>query len=193
MIKTARRTFIAALFGVMVAAVPLLDAEAQQNSSDEYTQDEILTAAKGFFGATTQGLAEVIQKVFSDYGQPNGYITGEEGSGAFGVGLRYGNGWLHRKNYSNRRAYWQGPSIGFDLGGNASKVFTLVYDLPNAASLYQRFPGVDGSAYFIGGVGVNYQRSGDIVLAPIRTGVGLRLGANVGYLHYTREHSWNPF
>ena len=193
MTKLARRTFVAALFGLLAAALPVSGAQAQQNSSDEYTQDEILTAAKGFFGAATQGLAEVIQKVFSDYGQPNGYITGEEGSGAFGVGLRYGNGWLHRKNYADRRAYWQGPSIGFDVGGNASKVFTLVYDLPNAAALYHRFPGVDGSAYFIGGVGVNYQRSGDIVLAPIRTGVGLRLGANVGYLHYTREHSWNPF
>lgn len=166
---------------------------AAADASEEYTQDEIYAAASGFFGEVTEGLAKVIEKAFADHGRPNAFIRGEEASGAIVVGLRYGNGTLVRKKYDERKIYWQGPSVGFDLGGNASKVFVLIYNLDRADQLYQRIPGVDGSAYFIGGAGVNYLQVGDIVLAPIRTGVGFRLGANVGYLHFGKEHSWNPF
>lgn len=165
---------------------------ARAQDADTFSQDEILEKARGFFGETTEGLAKAIEKVFEDQGRPNAYITGEEISGAVGVGVRYGNGSLFLKGSESRKIYWQGPSVGFDLGGNAAKVFTLVYHLNSADALFQRFPGVDGSFYFVAGVGVNYQKSGEIILAPIRTGVGLRAGANIGYLHYTREHSWIP-
>jgi len=178
---------LAVLTLALTATLPARAAE-----DDTYKQDEILRAAEDFFGATTEGLAKIVQKLFKEQGEPNAYIAGEEFSGAIGVGLRYGRGRLNRKS-GGRQVYWQGPSIGFDLGGNASKVFTLIYHLPDTNSLFQRFPGVEGTLYVVAGLGVNYQQSGRIVLAPIRTGVGLRAGANVGYLHYGREHSWIPF
>ena len=160
---------------------------------DTYTQEETIDAAAKFFGGTSAGLAKAIEKAFSDLGRPVGYIIGTEGSGAFVVGLRYGEGTLKYKNGGSTKVFWQGPSVGFDFGGNASKVFTLVYNLHWTKDLYQRFPGVDGSLYVVAGVGLNYQRANEITLAPIRTGVGLRAGANVGYLSYTREKHVNPF
>lgn len=160
---------------------------------ETYTQEETLEAASKFFGGTSAGLAKAVEKAFSELGRPVGYIIGSEGSGAFVVGLRYGEGTLKYKNGGSTKVYWQGPSVGFDFGGNASKVFTLVYNLHWTKDLYQRFPGVDGSLYVVAGVGLNYQRANDITLAPIRTGVGLRAGANVGYLSYTREKTINPF
>jgi len=153
----------------------------------------VLDAARTFFGAATEGLGDVVEKLFAEQGRPNAYITGEELSGAIGVGASYGDGTLHMKGGASRKLYWQGPSVGFDLGGDASKVFVLVYDLPRADAIFQRFPGVDGSFYYVGGVGVNYQRSEGIVLAPIRAGVGLRARASIGYTHYTRKRSWLPF
>ncbi|MFQ5617925.1 MAG: DUF1134 domain-containing protein [Rhodospirillales bacterium] len=160
---------------------------------DTFDKHEMLAKAEEFFGSTTKGLAEAIQKVFEDQGRPNGYIKGEEVSGAFGVGLRYGNGKLHRKTRAPMQLYWQGPSVGFDFGGNASKVFTLVYHLKDNEEIFQRIPGAEGTLYVVAGVAVNYQQSGDLILAPIRTGVGLRGGVNVGYLHYAKKHSWIPF
>ena len=160
---------------------------------DTYSQEETVAAAQKFFGGTTSGLAKAIEKAFSELGRPVGYIIGNEGSGAFVVGLRYGEGELVYKGGGSTKVYWQGPSVGWDIGGNASKVFTLVYNLRWTKDLYQRFPGVDGSLYVVAGIGLNYQRAGDITLAPIRTGVGLRAGANVGYLAYTREKRINPF
>ena len=160
---------------------------------DGYTAQEIVNVAGNFFGETTEGLAKVIERVFAEQGKPVAYITGEEASGAIGVGLRYGRGNLIYPDGGNMPVFWQGPSIGWDFGGNASKVFTLVYKLQNTHDLFQRYPGVDGSLYFVAGVGVNYQRNGPITLAPIRTGVGLRAGASVGYLHYTMKESWIPF
>ena len=158
-----------------------------------YDQESILTAATEFFGNTTEGLAKVIEKAFKDQGRPNAYIKGEEAAAALTVGLRYGDGELILKGGGGTRVYWAGPSVGFDVGANASKVFTLVYKLPNVAAIYQRFPGVDGSLYYVGGAGINYQRLNGITLAPIRLGVGLRAGASVGYMHYRREKSYNPF
>ena len=180
------------LVAALVALAPLT-AAAQQAEGGGYDMDVILAKARGFFGATTEGLAEAVERVFADHGRPNAYIEGEELSGAIGVGLRYGHGTLNRAGGEARRVFWQGPSVGIDFGGNASKVFVLVYHLDNADDLYQRFPGVEGSLYLVAGLSVNYQRSGTIILAPIRTGAGLRAGANVGYAHYTREKSWNPF
>ena len=158
-----------------------------------YTAEEIASVAGGFFGDASEGLAKVIERVFAEQGKPVAYIVGEEASGAIGVGLRYGRGQLIYRDGGQMDVFWQGPSIGFDLGGNASKVMTLVYNLETTGHLFRRFPGVEGSLYFVAGVGVNYQRAEDTTLAPIRTGVGWRQGANVGYLHYTRKRSILPF
>jgi hypothetical protein len=156
-------------------------------------QDSILKDAADFFGQSTEGLAKVIEKAFKDHGRPNGYIKGEEASGAITVGLRYGNGTLQMKSGPTRKVYWSGPSIGFDLGANASKVFVLVYHLPNTEKIFMRFPAVDGSLYYVGGAGINYQQRDKIILAPIRLGVGLRAGASIGYMHYTKKKTINPF
>lgn len=173
---------------LLLCAAPLAVA-----GEETFSENEVVVEAEKFFGESTEGLAKVVEKIFKEQGQPNAYITGEEISGAVGVGLRYGEGMLRFKSGTQRGVYWTGPSIGFDLGGNASKVFVLVYHLPNADALFQRYPGVDGSAYFVGGVGANYQQSGDTILAPIRLGIGFRAGASVGYMNYTRKKTWNPF
>jgi hypothetical protein len=177
-----------------LGASALLPASALAQNSDTYTEPEIVAAAERFFGAGAEGVAAVVSHVFDDLGRPNGYIQGEEGSGAIGVGLRYGDGRLRMKSRSSvTRVYWQGPSVGFDTGGNASKVFTLVYNLQNVDDIFHRYPGVEGTAYFIGGVGVNYQERNGVTLAPMRAGVGFRLGANIGYLAYSRRRRLNPF
>ena len=144
-------------------------------------------------GSSAAGLAKAIERAFSDLGAPNAFIEGEEFSGAMMVGLRYGEGTLNLRNGRSRRIFWQGPSVGWDVGGHASKVITLVYNLKDSEDIFRRFPGVDGSLYFFAGASLNYQSSGDVILAPIRTGVGMRWGANIGYLHYSKEHSWFPF
>ena len=167
---------------------------AYQDDIDTYSREEIVEATADFFGVTAEAAASALERVFSDLGRPVGYIAGEEVSAAAGVGLRYGEGYLTLKGEeAAQKAYWTGPSVGFDAGGNASRVFTLVYNLSDTDRLYQRFPGVEGSAYFIGGLGVTYQRADDITLAPIRSGVGLRAGANVGYVAYSRRRNWIPF
>ena len=191
----SRRVALAQLAAAAVAGAGLaLQPRHALAASDDDTfdQDSVLKAAADFFGSTTESLAKVIEKVFKDQGRPNGYLRGEEASAALTVGLRYGDGQLTLKSGETGKVFWSGPSIGFDAGANASKVFTLVYNLKRVDDIYQRFPGVDGSLYWIGGVGVNYQRQGGITLAPIRLGVGLRAGASIGYLHYRREKSLNP-
>jgi len=168
--------------------------EAQpQTASEPYEEGTILREAENFFGEGARGLADVLNKIFSEQGRPNAYIVGDEGGGAIGVGVRYGRGTLHMSDGTVRDVYWTGPSIGFDVGGNAAKAFVLIYDLPNVDSIFQRFPGVDGSLYFVGGVGANYNRSGDIVLAPVRFGVGWRQGVSIGYLHVQEQATWIPF
>lgn len=178
-----------------VLAAPAANPNRTVTDSETYTPGEIVQKGADFFGIATETMAKAVEKVFSQYGRPNAYIAGNEGSGAIVVGLRYGEGNLYMKrtgdNYT--RVFWQGPSVGFDFGANASKSFTLVYNLPNPESIYQRFPGVEGSAYFIAGIGVNYQQNGRIVLAPMRTGVGYRFAANIGYLSYSRERNYLPF
>jgi len=175
------------------SSAPAPAASSQPVPAKTYTAQETVKAANDFFGGTTQGLATAIQKVFSEMGEPNAYIVGNEGSGAVIVGLRYGAGTLQYKGGGSMPVYWQGPSVGWDFGGNASKVFMLVYNLHWTDDLFRRYPGVDGSLYLVAGVGLNYLRSGGVTIAPIRTGVGLRAGANVGYLTFTRQQTWNPF
>ena len=187
----AWRSVIAGLFAAGISVASSGAALAQ--SDETFTENEIVHAASDFFGTTTAAVAKAVERVFAEQGLPDAYIKGDEGSGAVVVGLRYGSGWLIRKGRSPIKVYWQGPSIGFDLGANASKCFTLVYNLRRPERLFQKFPGVEGSYYFIAGIGVNYQRAAGITLAPMRTGIGLRAGVNAGYLTYTREQSLNPF
>jgi hypothetical protein len=165
--------------------------EAQNRGT--FSLEEIKASGHRFFGSVSMGLAEAIEYAFQRAGRPNGYILGEEAGGAIVAGLRYGEGILHTKDAGDLRVYWQGPSLGYDFGAEGSKTMVLVYDLRSPGEIYSTFAGVDGSAYLIGGVGVTFLARGHLVLAPIRSGLGLRLGANVGYLKYTREPTWNPF
>jgi len=167
--------------------------EAKQVQVSTYSRKEVDDQVMGFFEGGARGFADLISKAFSKYGRPVGFIKGNEGAGALVVGLRYGEGWLHLKSGQKVYVYWQSPSVGLDLGVNASKVFCLVYNMSDVNQIFQRYPSVDGSAYVVGGFGMNYQKAGDVVLAPIRFGVGLRLGANVGYMGFTRERTINPF
>ena len=161
--------------------------------AEPYSQNEIVNKASSFFGVAAQTIAGVVERAFRDNGQPTGYIAGTEVSGAVVVGLRYGKGELYMKHRPRELVYWQGPSAGFDFGGNGSRVFTLCYSLEDEEQIYRRFPGVEGSIYFVAGFGVNYQRADGVTLAPIRTGVGARAGANVGYLDYSRKRHVSPF
>jgi hypothetical protein len=163
------------------------------DDNEGYSSNEIVGAGHRFFGGVSKGLADVVEHAFARQGRPNGYILGEDAGGAFVAGLRYGEGTLYTKNAGVHRIYWQGPSIGYDFGAEGSKTMILVYNLRDVDQIYHRFASVDGSAYLVGGVGVTFQTYDDIVLAPIRSGVGLRLGANIGYLKYTRTPTWNPF
>lgn len=158
-----------------------------------YTEDEIVRAGNNFFGKVSGGLASAVEWAFQQAGRPNGYILGQDAGGAFVAGLAYGEGTLYTKDAGNYKVYWQGPSLGYDFGADGSKVMTLVYNLHDPSEIYDRFGGVEGTAYLVGGVSVQLQKSGHVTLAPIRAGVGLRLGANVGYLKYTRNPTWNPF
>lgn len=161
--------------------------ERSQSGTETYNENELVSAISTHLGVTSESAATAIERLFKDRGRPVGYITGEEGGGALTIGARFGKGTLWMKNGDTMPIYWQGPTIGFDVGAEAGKVFTLVYGLKDMEDIHRRFPGVDGSAYLIGGMAVNYQRTNGITLAPIRTGVGLRLGANVGYTRYTKK------
>jgi hypothetical protein len=170
-------------------APPYSPPPPQQN----YGPDELVTAGHRFFGTVSRGLASVIERAVSQWGQPNGYVLGEEAGGAFIGGLRYGEGMLYTKNAGDLKVYWQGPTIGYDFGGEGARTMMLVYNLPATQAIYQRFAGIDGSAYLVGGFGMTALTANDIVLVPIRSGVGLRLGANIGYLKFTPASTWNPF
>jgi hypothetical protein len=184
--------------GSLLSALPARAADDQapdgpgHDKDWKYTANEITGAGANFFGITTEAMAKGVQHVFGDLGEPDAYIKGDEGSGAFVVGFRYGSGWLVRKTREPKEVYWRGPSVGFDVGGNASKCFTLVYNLREDERLFQRFPGVEGSFYVVAGLGINYLRSGGVTLAPIRTGVGLRAGVNAHYQVYSSRRDWFP-
>ncbi len=160
-----------------------------QTDAQTYEQSEVVAAISTHLGVTSESAATAIERLFRERGKPVGYITGEEGGGALTLGARFGKGTLWMKDGTQRELFWQGPTIGFDAGGEASKVFTLVYGLDRVEDIYRRFPGADGSAFLVAGMAVNYQRTNGITLAPVRTGVGLRLGANVGYTRYTEKRA----
>ena len=175
------------------SAGPVAPPPPQPPSSSQFSSNEIIDAGHHFFGGVSRGLASIVEKATSQWGQPNGYILGEEAGGAFVGGLRYGDGTLYTKNAGDLRVFWQGPSIGFDAGADGARTMMLVYNLPRTDAIFERFGGINGSAYFIGGFGMTALVANNITIVPIRSGVGLRLGANLGYLKFTDRPTWNPF
>ena len=191
--KSCLTMLLVALVLAAGAATAANQSAAPAGGHATYSDDETVKAANDFFKNGAEDLSKVLGKVLKEKGQPVAFIRGEEGGGAVGVGLRYGHGELLYKGSAARKIYWQGPSIGFDVGANAVKVFALVYDLPSTEQLFQRFPGVEGSLYFVGGFGVNYVQSDRIVIAPVRFGVGWRQGIAVSYMHFSPQKRLNPF
>jgi hypothetical protein len=163
-------------------------------TANQYSSNEIIDAGHHFFGSVSRGLAEIVEKAVSQWGLPNGYILGEEASGAFIGGLRYGDGTLYTRNAGDVRVFWQGPSVGFDFGADGARTMMLVYSLPQTGAIFDRFGGINGSAYLVGGFGMTaLTGNNNIVVVPIRSGIGLRLGANLGWLKFTDSPTWNPF
>lgn len=181
------------LLAPQFAAAQGADASAARRQPNTFSSNEILDAGHRFFGSISRGLAGVVERAVSQWGLPNGYVLGQDGGGAVIGGVRYGEGTLYTKNSGDLRVFWQGPSIGWDLGGDGNRTMMLVYNLPSTGAVYQRFGGVDGSAYIVGGFGMTVLAANNIVLVPIRSGVGARLGVNIGYLKFTPEPTWNPF
>ncbi|MCF6321536.1 MAG: EipA family protein [Rhizobiaceae bacterium] len=177
------------MFSVVLATAQ----QARAQPSDRYSMREVVDAGHGFFQSTSGGIATAIEKVFAKRGQPNGYILGEEAGGAFIGGLRYGEGVLYTKNAGDHKLFWQGPSIGWDYGADGNRTMMLVYNLPAVENIYRRYFGVSGAAFLIGGVGVTVLANQGVYLVPIRTGVGARLGINIGYLKIRSTPRINPF
>jgi hypothetical protein len=171
----------------------LAEANADAAQGTTFKREELLVAAEGTFGKGASGLAGILERTLKEQGEPNAYISGREASGAIVVGLRYGSGTMFHKIEGQMPVYWTGPSVGFDLGGDANKVFVLVYNLHDSEELYRRFPAGEGRLYFVGGMAATYLRRGDIVLIPIRLGVGWRQGVNVGYMKFSHKSKWLPF
>lgn len=179
--------------GAMPPAVATSGAQTGETAGTTYAQDDVLAAAEGVFGKGAEGLAKLVEKIFAEQGRPNAYIAGREAGGAIIVGVRYGSGTLFHKVEGQLPIYWTGPSLGFDLGANGAKSFVLVYNLFDSADIFKRYPAVEGTAYIVGGFTATYLRRGDVVLIPIRLGVGWRLGVNVGYMNFTRKSKAVPF
>jgi hypothetical protein len=189
------RRLVPSFLIVLMAAFWTHAAAAQQQTTSDasYSMQEIVDAGHTFFGSTSGGLAKVIEQAFTSYGLPNGYILGEEASGAFIAGLTYGEGQLYTKNAGNHPVFWQGPSIGLDYGAQGARTMMLVYDLQSVEGVYARFAGIGGSAFVVAGAGMQVMRHNAVLVVPIRTGVGARLGLNIGYLKITPQPTWNPF
>jgi hypothetical protein len=199
------RVFLFRLAAILLAAAALASplraqtSRAPEYSPDEYySAEEIVDAGHQFFGTVSGGLATLVERAVARYGLPNGYIIGQEGSGAIIGGLSYGDGMLYTKQEAPRQVYWQGPSIGWDIGGDGNRTMMLVYNVPNTLAVYRRYAGVSGSAYLVGGLGMTVLANTEIpdrtvYIVPIRSGVGARLGFNLGYLKFTPQPTWNPF
>ncbi|MBY6243115.1 DUF1134 domain-containing protein [Methylosinus sp. Sm6] len=190
--RSSRRDILA-LAGACALAPALPALAAYEERPEEMSGDEIVRDGHRFFGSIARNLALAVEEAARRWGRPNAYVLGQEASGALIGGLRYGEGLMYTRNAGKKRVYWQGPTLGFDAGADGDRTMMLVYNLPSAEAIYTRFGGVDGSAYLVGGLGLTELTAGDIVLAPIRSGVGARLGVSFGYLKFTREATWNPF
>src|SRR6266568_6826075 len=192
MAVVASTSVMAQTTGTIPPPAPSSQPPSPPPTANQYSSNEIIDAGHRFFGSVSRGLAEIVQKAVSQWGLPNGYILGEEASGAFIGGLRYGEGKLYTRNAGDVRVFWQGPSIGFDAGADGARTMMLIYNLPRTDAIFERFGGINGSAYFIGGFGMTALVANNITVVPIRSGVGLRLGANLGYLKFTTRPTWNP-
>ena len=198
--RSQYKVLAAAAFAALVGAIPLAaSAQGVQRTyatnpdPSSFQASELVESGHQFFGSASRGLALAVQEATRRWGEPNGYILGQEASGAFFGGLRYGEGRLYTRNAGERPVFWQGPSVGFDFGGDGARTMMLVYNMPFTEAIYKRFAGVDGSAYFIGGFGVTAVAADEMVVVPIRAGIGARLGVNIGYLKFTPDPTWNPF
>jgi hypothetical protein len=196
LVSASRRGFLSA--SLLALATPALalapgGALAQAEAPRSFSTDELINSGHHFFGTISRGLAQTLEEATRRFGQPNGYILGQELSGAFVGGLRYGEGILYTRNAGDLKVFWQGPSIGFDAGADGDRTMMLVYKLPATQAIYTRYVGVDGSAYFVGGFGFTALAADDVLVVPVRSGVGARLGVNIGYLKFTRKATWNPF
>jgi len=189
----ASTSVMAQTTGTIPPPAPPSQPQLPPSTTNQYSSNEIIDAGHHFFGSMSHGLAKVVEKAVSKWGLPNGYILGEEASGAFIGGLRYGDGMLYTRNAGDVRVFWEGPSLGFDAGGDGARTMMLVYSLPETGAIFDRFGGITGSAYLVGGFGMTALTGNNIVVVPIRSGVGLRLGANLGYLKFTDSPTWNPF
>lgn len=185
--------FVALTAATLVLTPTFTYAQQQGSVSDTFSGDELVETGHEFFGSVAQGLASLVERAVSQFGLPNAYILGEEAGGAIFAGARYGEGTMYTRNQGEHPLFWQGPTVGLDFGGDGSRVMMLVYNLNSVSDVFGRYPGVDGSAYVIGGMGMTVIKYGDVVMVPIRSGVGARLGVNVGYLKFTQEPTWNPF
>ncbi len=190
MMKTRREILVQSIGAAAAAATPSLAFAREQPG--QFSSNEVLDNGHRFFGSVSRGLAQGIEKATKRWGRPNAYILGQEGAGAFIGGLRYGEGQMYTRNAGDRKVYWQGPSIGFDVGADGDRTMMLVYNLPAVEGIYRRFGGVDGSAYLVGGFGFTALTADQVVVVPIRSGVGARLGLNLGYLKFTPNSTWNP-
>jgi len=175
------------------AAIPRAALAVPRERPGDYSSDELIQSGHQFFGTISRGLAQVVERATKQWGRPNGYVLGQEAGGAFAAGLRYGEGIMYTRNAGDMKLYWQGPSLGFDAGADGDRTMMLIYNLPATEAIYQRFVGVDGSAYFVGGFGMTALTANDIAVVPIRSGVGARFGVAVGYLKFTPNPTWNPF
>ncbi len=181
------------VFVMIAASAFALPRPARADAPAPFSSDEIIDNGHRFFGSLSRGLAEVVQEAARRWGLPNAYILGQEASAAFVGGLRYGEGKMYTRNVGNQPIYWQGPSVGFDAGADGDRTMMLVYSLPEKSAIFRRFMGIDGSAYFVGGLGFTALGAEGVMVVPIRTGVGARLGLNVNYLKFTPQATWNPF
>ncbi|MCC0004053.1 MAG: DUF1134 domain-containing protein [Methylobacteriaceae bacterium] len=190
MTRTRRDILIQTIGAAAAAATPTF--AFGRDRPGQFSSNEIIDNGHRFFGSVSRGLAQGIEKATKRWGRPNAYILGQEGSGAFIGGLRYGEGQMYTRNAGDRKVYWQGPSIGFDVGADGDRTMMLVYNLPAVEGIYRRFGGLDGSAYLVGGFGFTALTADQVVVVPIRSGVGARLGLNLGYLKFTPTSTWNP-
>lgn len=192
MIKTYLK-LIGTLMLAMMIYTPAGKALVQGGEPKPFTVSELIKAGHHVFDAASSGFAYIIEENTKRHGLPNAYIVGEEGSVAFIGGLRYGEGTLHTRDGQRQKVFWQGPTVGWDFGADGNRMMILVYNLHNVQSIFRRFPGITGSAYFVGGLGMTVMKYGDTVLVPVRSGIGARAGVNVGYLKVRDKPTWNPF
>ena len=189
----SRRSMLRIAAGGLAFSAPRAFAVPEQPPPESYSNNEVIDSGHHFFGAISRGLGEGVETLTSKWGRPNAYILGQEAGGAFVGGLRYGEGEMYTRNAGRRRVFWEGPSLGFDAGADGDRTMMLVYNLPDVEAIYRRYAGVNGSAYLVGGLGFTSLSSGEVVVTPIRSGIGARLGVSLGYLKFTPAPTWNPF